>query len=115
MQVTGPRLARRDVHRGNFQRKFVAEVERAFVTRFEVPLGADLDIRIPMSHQAWRREDADFATRGQVVHVAAARRTRRTSHRGCDLLVPDFRKSSGRNRLRKQQPPDPRSRTETLI
>src|SRR6266851_1233697 len=44
----------------------------AFVTRFEVPLGADLDIRIPMSHQAWRREDADFATRGQVVHVAAA-------------------------------------------
>src|SRR6266478_4612317 len=44
----------------------------AFVTRFEVPVGADLDIRIPTSHQAWRREDADFATRGRVVHVAAA-------------------------------------------
>jgi hypothetical protein len=42
------------------------------VTRFEVPVGADLDIRIPTSHQAWRREDADFATRGKVVHVAEA-------------------------------------------
>jgi hypothetical protein len=44
----------------------------AFVTRFEVPLGCDLHIRIPMSQQAWRREDADFATRGRVVHVATA-------------------------------------------
>ncbi len=44
----------------------------AFVTHFEVPVGADLDIRIPTSHQAWRRDDPDFATRGQVVHVAAA-------------------------------------------
>jgi len=44
----------------------------AFVTRFEVPVGADLDIRIPRSHQRWRREDSDFATRGQVIHVAGA-------------------------------------------
>jgi hypothetical protein len=44
----------------------------AFITRFELPVGADLDIRIPMSHQAPRREEADFATRGQVVHVAPA-------------------------------------------
>src|SRR5438477_10276359 len=43
----------------------------AFVTRFEVPVGCDLEIRIPMGH-AWRREDPDFATSGQVVHVAAA-------------------------------------------
>ncbi|HEY6127509.1 MAG TPA: PilZ domain-containing protein [Candidatus Acidoferrum sp.] len=44
----------------------------AFVTRFEVAVGCDLDIRIPMSHQAWRREDPDFSTRGTVVHVATA-------------------------------------------
>jgi hypothetical protein len=44
----------------------------AFVSRFEVAIGSDLDIRIPQSHQAWRREESDFATRGRVVHVAAA-------------------------------------------
>jgi hypothetical protein len=44
----------------------------AFVTRFEVPVGCDLEIRIPMGPAAWRREDPDFATSGQVVHVAAA-------------------------------------------
>ena len=44
----------------------------AFVTRFAVSVGADLDIRIAMSHHAWHREDADFATRGQVIHVAGA-------------------------------------------
>jgi hypothetical protein len=44
----------------------------AFVTRFEVVVGSDLDIRIPMSHQAFRRVDADFATRGRVVHVATS-------------------------------------------
>jgi PilZ domain len=41
----------------------------AFVTRFDVALGSDLEIRIPLSHQAMRRTDADFATRGKVVHV----------------------------------------------
>jgi len=45
----------------------------AFVTRFEVTIGCDLDIRIPTSHQAWRRNDSDFATRGTVVHIAAAK------------------------------------------
>jgi hypothetical protein len=44
----------------------------AFVSRFEVAIGCDLDIRIPQSHPAWRREESDFATRGRVVHVAAA-------------------------------------------
>lgn len=43
----------------------------AFVTRFDVPVGSDLAIRIPISQQPWRREDSDFSTRGKVVHVEA--------------------------------------------
>src|SRR5712692_1973944 len=50
----------------------------AFVTRFDVAIGSDLEIRIPFSHHASRRPgssapsrsaDADFATQGRVVHV----------------------------------------------
>src|SRR6266849_10204953 len=50
----------------------------AFVTRFDVAIGADLEIRIPFSQYASRRvdrsapsrsADADFATQGRVVHV----------------------------------------------
>jgi hypothetical protein len=41
----------------------------AFVTRFDVALGSDLEIRIPFSHYASRRLEADFATQGRVVHV----------------------------------------------
>ena len=41
----------------------------AFVTRFDVAIGADLEIRIPFSHFASRRTDADFATQGRVVHI----------------------------------------------
>ncbi len=44
----------------------------AFVTRFDVAVGTDLEIRIPLSHQAMRRTDVDFATRGRVVHVGDA-------------------------------------------
>jgi hypothetical protein len=69
----------------------------AFVTRFDLAVGSDLEIRIPLSHYASRRvdrsavarndgriagvriddrfvgarsNDADFATHGRVVHVA---------------------------------------------
>jgi PilZ domain len=51
----------------------------AFVTRFDVAIGSDLEIRIPFSHYASRRaggstlsrsSDADFSTQGRVVHVA---------------------------------------------
>jgi hypothetical protein len=42
----------------------------AFVTRFDVAIGSDLEIRIPFSQYASRRNDADFATHGRVVHVA---------------------------------------------
>jgi hypothetical protein len=41
----------------------------AFLTRFDVAIGSDLEIRIPLSSVASRRGDADFATRGRVVHV----------------------------------------------
>jgi PilZ domain len=44
----------------------------AFVTRFEVAIGSDLEIRIPFSRYASRRNEPDFATSGRVVHVADA-------------------------------------------
>jgi hypothetical protein len=42
----------------------------AFLTRFDVALGSDLEIRIPMSRYASRRGESDFQTQGRVVHVA---------------------------------------------
>jgi hypothetical protein len=42
----------------------------AFVTRFDVAIGSDLEIRIPFSRYAPRRMEKDFATSGRVVHVA---------------------------------------------
>ena len=38
----------------------------AFMTRFDVAIGSDLEIRIPFST---RRGEADFTTQGRVVHV----------------------------------------------
>ncbi|HET9995433.1 MAG TPA: hypothetical protein VFQ18_08510 [Candidatus Acidoferrum sp.] len=42
----------------------------AFVTRFDVAIGSNLEIRIPLSYYASRRSEADFATQGRVVHIA---------------------------------------------
>lgn len=44
----------------------------AFLTRFDVAIGSDLEIRIPFSNYASRRGEADFATNGRVVHVRDA-------------------------------------------
>jgi len=44
----------------------------AFVTRFELTVGSDIDIRIPMSQQVWRKEENNFSTRGRVVHISPA-------------------------------------------
>ena len=50
----------------------------AFVTRFDVAIGSDLEIRIPLStnyasrHYPSRRMQGDFATHGRVVHVRDA-------------------------------------------
>ena len=41
----------------------------AFRTRFDVAIGGSLEIRIP--NRAMRRQEADFETQGQVVHVSA--------------------------------------------
>ena len=41
----------------------------AFVTRFDVALGSDLEIRIPFSRYPSRRSEPDFSTNGRVVHV----------------------------------------------
>jgi len=54
----------------------------AFVTHFDVAIGADLEIRIPFSQYASRRPgssalsrsaDADFSTHGRVVHVVESK------------------------------------------
>ena len=53
----------------------------AFVTRFDVAIGSDVEIRIPFFYGASRRFDrfavgrneSDFATQGRVVHVADAK------------------------------------------
>jgi hypothetical protein len=44
----------------------------AFRTRFDLAIGSNLQIRIPMSGPAMRRSENDFETQGRVVHVSAA-------------------------------------------
>ena len=44
----------------------------AFLTRFDVAVGSNLEIRIPFSNYASRRAEADFATYGRVIHVRDA-------------------------------------------
>jgi hypothetical protein len=44
----------------------------AFVTRFDVAIGSDLEIRIPTSYRSTRRAEGDFSTRGRVVHIVSA-------------------------------------------
>ena len=41
----------------------------AFMTRFDLAIGSDLEIRIPFSQYAPRRKERDFATQGRVIHV----------------------------------------------
>jgi hypothetical protein len=41
----------------------------AFVIRYEVDLGSDLEITIPLSQQTGMSGKESFATRGRVVHV----------------------------------------------
>lgn len=43
----------------------------AFLSHFDLAVGSDLEIRIPFSHYASRRLEADFATQGRVVHVSS--------------------------------------------
>ena len=100
MQVTG-RDSRGVVFTEETSSENLCRGGAAFVTRFEVAVGSDLDIRIPLSHQAWRREDADFSTRGRVVHVAAASGPGETASRSAVYRPADFRRCFGPNRRRK--------------
>jgi hypothetical protein len=71
MQVTG-RDSRGVIFTEETSSENLCRNGAAFVTRFEVAIGSDLDIRIPQSYQPWKRDELDFSTRGKVVHVAAA-------------------------------------------
>ena len=44
----------------------------AFRTRFDVAVGSNLQIRIPLQGAAMRRSENDFQTLGRVVHVSKA-------------------------------------------
>jgi hypothetical protein len=46
----------------------------AFLTRFDLPIGCDLEIHIPIAQSSVRRKEteSDFATRGRVIHVGSA-------------------------------------------
>lgn len=72
MQVTG-RDARGVLFTEETSSENLCRGGAAFLTRFDVAIGSDLDIRIPLSQQAWKREeDISFSTRGRVVHVSPA-------------------------------------------
>ena len=42
----------------------------AFRTRFDVAIGSNLEIRIPVQGHAPRRGEQDFETQGKVVHIS---------------------------------------------
>jgi hypothetical protein len=44
----------------------------AFLTRFDLAVGSDLEIRIPFSQYAPRRKEPDFATQGRVIHIVGS-------------------------------------------
>jgi hypothetical protein len=46
----------------------------AFLTRFDLAIGGDVEIHIPIAQRSVRRKEgeSDFATRGRVVHVGSA-------------------------------------------
>ena len=68
----------RDVSGTNFEEETSSENlcrgGAAFVTRFDVAIGSDLEICIPKSQFGARRKEkeVDFATQGRVVHVRNA-------------------------------------------
>lgn len=70
IQVTG-RDARGVVFTEETSSENLCRSGAAFVTRFDLAIGCDLDIRIPRSQQAWKREE-NFATKGRVVHISPA-------------------------------------------
>jgi hypothetical protein len=65
----------------------------AFVTRFDLSIGCDVEIHIPIAQSSVRRKEAesDFNTRGRVVHVASAE-SRGEKIIGVQFIGPRFRR-----------------------
>ena len=65
----------------------------AFLTRFDLAIGCDLEIHIPIAQSSVRRKDAesDFATRGRVIHVGSGE-TRGEKIIGVQFTGPRFRR-----------------------
>ena len=65
----------------------------AFVTRFDLSVGCDVEIHIPIAQSSVRRKEmeSDFATRGRVVHVESAE-SRGEKIIGVQFTGPRFRR-----------------------
>jgi len=68
------RVRGRDAHGFTFEEDTASEnlcrSGAAFRTRFDVAIGSNLQIRIPLHTTAARRDETDFETQGRVVHVS---------------------------------------------
>ena len=65
----------------------------AFVTRFDLVIGCDVEINIPIAQNSVRRKEAesDFTTRGRVVHVNSGE-ARGEKIIGVQFIGPHFRR-----------------------
>ena len=65
----------------------------AFVTRFDLAIGCDVEIHIPIAQSSVRRKEAesDFTTRGRVVHVKS-HEARGEKVIGVQFIGPHFRR-----------------------
>jgi PilZ domain len=65
----------------------------AFVTRFDLAIGCDVEIHIPIAQNSVRRKEAesDFTTRGRVVHVNSGE-ARGEKIIGVQFIGPHFRR-----------------------
>ncbi len=65
----------------------------AFVTRFDLAIGCDVEIHIPIAQSSVRRKEAesDFTTLGRVVHVKSGE-TRGEKVIGVQFIGPHFRR-----------------------
>jgi len=65
----------------------------AFVTRFDLAIGCDVEIHIPIAQNSVRRKEAesDFTTRGRVVHVKSGE-TWGEKIIGVQFIGPHFRR-----------------------
>jgi PilZ domain len=68
------RVSGRDARGFSFEEETASEnlcrSGAAFRTRFDVAIGSNLEIRIPVQGQSPRRTGQDFETQGKVVHIS---------------------------------------------